>query len=226
MTGNGADPEVRAGGQTDPLAILQRIRQTTRRAPAEGEQCEMCGEAIPEQHSHVVNLDGRNLLCACRACYLLFAPEGAGGGRYRAVPERYLIIDGFELSPAEWDRLQIPVGVAFFFHNSAMGVVAAFYPSPAGATESLLPLDAWEGIAEANPIVKSLEPDVEALLIRTDRARTECFVVPIDACYELVGLLRMKWKGFDGGQEAHDEIGSFFSRLRERSREASAVGDS
>lgn len=226
MTGNGAGSGVSAENQTDPLAILQRIRQTTRRPPSEGEQCEMCGEAIPEHHSHVVNMDGRNLLCTCRACYLLFAPEGASGGKYRAVPERYLIVDGFALSPGEWDRLQIPVGVAFFFHNSAMAEVAAFYPSPAGATESLLPLDAWEGIAEANPIVKSLESDVEALLIRTDSERTECFVVPIDACYELVGLLRMKWKGFDGGQEAHNEIESFFSRLRERSREASAVGDS
>jgi hypothetical protein len=217
VNGNGA------ARQDSPLAILDRIRKTTRRAPPTGERCEMCGEAVPEQHSHVVNLDGRSLVCTCRGCYLLFTPDGAGGGKYRAVPERYLSITDFALAPGEWDRLQIPVGVAFFFHNSSLASFAAFYPSPAGATESLLPLDAWAAIETANPVVRSLVPDVEALLIRTDREYSECFVVPIDACYELVGLLRLKWKGFDGGQEAHDELDGFFSRLRDRAREVSTA---
>jgi hypothetical protein len=43
-------------------------------------------------------------------------------------------------------------------------------------------------------------------------------VVPIDACYELVGLVRMHWKGFDGGEEAWAAIGGFFDAVRERSR--------
>lgn len=211
MTGNGA-------GEVGSLDILQRIGR--RRAPQpSGERCEMCGDQIPDAHSHVVNLDARSLLCTCRACTLLFSSSGSGGGKFRAVPERYLSVPGFALSRGEWDALQIPVSVAFFFFNSSMGRIAAFYPSPAGATESLLPLDAWERIVEANPVVRTLEPDVEALLIRADREGTECFVVPIDACYELVGLLRSRWRGFDGGQEAHDALADFFGGLRERSRE-------
>ena len=45
------------------------------------------------------------------------------------------------------EEFQIPVGMAFFFFNSALGRVTGFYPSPAGATESLLPLAAWQAFA-------------------------------------------------------------------------------
>ncbi len=188
---------------TDPLAVLQRIRAAPRRPAAapSGEVCEVCGEAIPDEHGHVVDLHARQLLCSCRACYLLFTAEGAGGGHYRAVPERYLAFPEFELSATQWDSLQIPVSVAFFFINSELDRVAAFYPGPAGATESLLPFATWTDVVEANPRLATLVPDVEAFLVRADRAlpQTECFLVPIDACYELVGHLRLLWRGFDGG---------------------------
>ena len=101
---------------SDPLAVLQRIR--TPRPPAPrmevGEQCELCTEPIAEEHGHLVDLEGRSLLCACRGCYLLFTSEGAGGGHYRAVPDRYVAFPDFQLSPAQWESLQIPVSVAFF----------------------------------------------------------------------------------------------------------------
>jgi hypothetical protein len=45
--------------------------------------------------------------------------------------------------------------------------------------------------------------------------------VPIDACYELTGIVRRRWKGFDGGEEAWRDIGDFFARLRARSRTSS-----
>ena len=67
------------------------------------------------------------------------------------MPDRYLAFPDFELSPAQWDSLQIPVSVAFFFLNSSLGRVAAFYPGPAGATESELPLDTWAEVVAANP---------------------------------------------------------------------------
>jgi hypothetical protein len=168
----------------------------------------------------LVDVEARRLLCACRGCYLLFTPDGAGGGRYLAVPDRYLGLTDVRLSPAQWDALQIPVGVAFFFVNSTLSRVAAFYPSPAGATESLLPLDTWEELVGAHPALSTLQPDVEALLVRAEgdgASRAECYVVPIDACYELVGHLRRLWRGFDGGREAHDALDSFFDRVRARS---------
>ncbi|MGI8493200.1 MAG: DUF5947 family protein, partial [Acidimicrobiales bacterium] len=97
---------------------------------------------------------------------------------------------------------------------------AAFFPSPAGATECLLPLDAWAEVESANPILGCLEPDVEAALIRTPgrgaQDEIECFIVPIDSCYELVGRLRSLWRGFDGGREVHEAMDQYFTRLRER----------
>jgi hypothetical protein len=131
----------------DPLSVLARIRQSQpRERPRPGERCEMCATPIPDDHDHVVDLEQRSLQCTCRGCYLLFAPEGAGGSRYRAVPDRFLSFPDFALSPGQWDGLQIPVSVAFFFLNSTMERVAAFYPSPAGATESLLSLDTWDEV--------------------------------------------------------------------------------
>ena len=185
---------------------------------APGEACEMCAEPIGDGHSHVVNLDSRQIMCCCRACWLLFTHQGAAGGRYRAVPDRYLYDPGFKLGDGAWEALQIPVRVAFFFANSDLGKVAAFYPSPAGATESLLSLEAWADVVAANPVMTDLAPDVEALLVRRAGEGFECYLVPIDACYELVGLVRMHWKGFDGGEEAWAAIDGFFDAVRERSR--------
>lgn len=39
------------------------------------------------------------------------------------------------------------------------------------------------------------------------------YLVPIDACYEFVGRLRMLWRGFDGGQQAREFIDSFFAKV-------------
>jgi hypothetical protein len=205
-------------GAEDPLAVLQRIRETRPRpAVAPDEVCELCSEPISPVHNHLVDLRSRSLLCACRGCYLLFDREGAGGDHYRSVPDRYLSLAGYELSPAQWDRLQIPVSVAFFFLNSSLGRVAAFYPGPAGATESELPLEAWDEVVGDNPLLASMQPDVEAFLVRS-KGGTECYIVPIDACYELVGHLRLLWRGFDGGTEANKKLDEFFDDVRARAR--------
>jgi len=186
-----------------------------------GEVCEMCGQPIVDQHSHVVNVETRTLMCSCRACYLLFTHTGAAQGKYRAVPDRILSLNSFRLSNAQWAAMQIPVGMAFFFYNSGMKKMTAFYPSPAGATESTVPAEAWDEPVAANPVLAQLAPDVEALLIyrRRGEDRFQSFIVPIDSCYELTGKVRRYWKGFDGGEEVWREIEGFFANLRARSRD-------
>ncbi len=187
----------------------------------------MCGEPVADAHQHVVNLESRVLMCTCRPCYLLFTDQGAQL-RFRAVPDRYLSFPGFDLDGRQYDELEIPVGLAFLFTNSMLGKTIAFYPGPAGATESELPLVAWERIVTANPELTALLPDVEALLLRaSDRnaERFSCHLVPIDACYELVGTLRQLWRGFDGGNQVHEAIDAFFADVSARSRPASAVTD-
>jgi Family of unknown function (DUF5947) len=199
----------------EPVLQFRRLLQSAPPQPI-GQRCEFCDEPVGDTHSHVVDLERRGLLCVCRACYLLFTSPGAARGKYRAVPERYLHTPELVLSEAQWDEFQIPVGIAFFYHNSSQNRTIALYPSPAGATESALPVSAWEELATANPVLKSLQPDVEALLVSRLAGRMDAFVVPIDACYELVGRVRREWRGFGGGERAWSDIDGFFAALRDR----------
>lgn len=207
------------------LAGLRRII-SERPAPVVGERCEMCAEPIADDHPHVVNLESRALMCTCRGCYLLFTAEDAQL-RYRAVPDRYLPFPDFALDARQYDELEIPVGLAFLFNSSVLNRTVAFYPGPAGATESELPLEAWTRVVEANPQLSVLRADVEALLLRgTDRgSEFSCHLVPIDACYALVGQLRRLWRGFDGGTEAHQAMDDFFAEIAARSRPAPPIAE-
>lgn len=200
------------------LAVLSRIR-AARPEPSPYERCEMCGAPIADQHSHVVNVGTRSLLCSCRACYLLFAHDDASLA-YRAVPDRYLSF--LPLAAPVWEELELPVGTAFLFVNSALGRVVAFYPGPAGATESELSLEAWERVVAAAPSLATLQPDVEALLVHAADQTVEAFLVPIDVCYELVGHLRLQWRGFDGGQDVRRQLTEFFAQVRAKSRPATS----
>jgi hypothetical protein len=212
--------DITTGATGMALDVLQRFRKPR---PRPGEKCEMCAVPIADEHQHVVNLNGRALMCACRPCYLLFLPGGAGGGHYKAVPDRVVALPQGTLTRGEWEGLQIPVGMAFFFFSSTTNEVHGFYPGPAGATESLLPLDFWDRLKETNPVFETMESDVEAVLIRVQGdAEPVCFIVPIDACYELVGYLRMLWKGFDGGSEARETIEEYFAGVHARSKPAPA----
>lgn len=172
----------------------------------------MCTAQVAPEHGHVVDVEHRSLMCACRPCYLLFVK--GDNGRYRAVPDRYLVGPG--LTPQEWQGLGLPISTAFFLRgDSGLGV---FYPSPAGATECLLDLDVWSGLTRAHPMLGQARPEVEAILIRQVESDVECYLVPIDACYQLVGTVRLYWKGFDGGEEARERIDAFFADIRSKAK--------
>lgn len=200
------------------MDIIARILKNEPSKSVPEEQCDLCARPIGEEHSHLVDLKDRRLMCACRPCYLVFQPKGAAQGRYKTVPERYLWLKDLKLSNSTWDQFQIPIGLAFFFNNSVEKKTMAFYPGPAGAMESLLPLDAWSDLVSMRSELATMESDVEALLLRRERGGPEqYFIVPIDKCYELVGNIKLLWKGFDGGDEARAKIESFFSELQARS---------
>jgi hypothetical protein len=178
----------------------------------------MCREVLDGRrgHGHLVDSDKRSLLCACRACYLLFTHEGAAGGRYRAVPDRVRYDPDRPLTDADWNELQIPVAMAFFFVNSALGKVVAGYPSPGGPTECELDLSAWDRLAATHPLLGAIAPDVEAILVNRTEQGNEVFLIPIDLCYSLVGELRLLWQGFDGGAEVRAALATFLDGLRQR----------
>ncbi len=201
--------------RNNPFATLRRfIRE---RAPVES--CELCGAELTADHQHLIEPASRKLLCACGACAILF---GGQEGKYRRVPQRIRSLPDFRLSDAQWESLLIPINMAFFFRSSPAGRVIALYPSPAGATESLLALEAWEEIVERNPALREMEPDVEALLVNRigrerENGKAEYFLAPIDECYKLTGLIRARWRGLSGGAEVWEEIERFFAGLKERS---------
>ncbi len=180
---------------------------------AELEHCELCGAPIGASHSHVLELPARDLKCACRPCALLFE---RGDGRFRLVGDRRLRLPELALDDVMWERLRLPVDIAFFFRTDER--VLAFYPSPLGPTESLLELDAWSELELVNPILGTLAPDVEALLVNRVRGARQHWIVPIDECYALVGLIRTYWRGLTGGSAVSEQLERFFARLDTTSR--------
>ncbi|MGE7433842.1 DUF5947 family protein [Kitasatospora sp. NPDC001175] len=196
-------------------ALLRRLREP---APPQPERCGFCGVRLPSGHRHVVDTDDRALACTCPACAMLFETPGAAEGRYRKVPDRYLMDPAHELGRSDWESLQIPVSTAFFFRNTALRRLIALYPSPAGPTESELDPQTWEFTLGRTRLAGLLEPDVEALLLRRTTEGLQYFLVPIDVCYELVGRMRLHWQGFDGGSRARAELDSFFARVEQRAR--------
>ena len=164
------------------------------------------------------------LVCACDPCALLF--DGLERSKYKRVSRKIQFLANFAMTGAQWDSLIIPINLAFFFHSSIEGRTIAFYPSPAGAVESLLTLDAWNAIVASNPVLRRMQSDIEALLVnrigRNDAADTAAYyIAPMDDCYRLVGLIRAHWKGFSGGAEVWAEIDRFFTDLRGRSETVS-----
>lgn len=208
-----ADSNRRFNRSEAPLGALQRF---ARSAPPRAtlEHCDLCNEVVPSEHRHLLDLANRSLLCACRACALLFDKEGAGSGKYLLIPQRILALPDFQMSGGEWEELMIPVNMAFIYRGEKS--VAAFYPGPAGATESMLDLAQWNTLVDNNPILETMVHDVEALLINRVRGAREYYIVPIDSCYQLVGLIRISWRGLSGGEEVWKRILAFFADLRAR----------
>ena len=182
------------------------------RAPAE--RCELCAaELSPHpRHEHLFEPSSRQIHCSCTACAMLFPADAEK--RYRRVPRRLVYLDGFAMSDAQWESLAIPVNMAFLHTSSPGETVRAYYPSPAGATESMLTLEGWDQLVSDNPLLGDLLPDVEALLVNRVSGARDHYIAPIDRCYELVGLIRISWRGLSGGQEVWDRIEAFFTDLR------------
>ena len=202
-----------------------RLRQLVARGPAETTQraaadptevCELCTAPVPPEHRHLIDLDTRELVCACRACALLFDRTAAGNGHLRLVPDRRLGLDDFVMADELWERLRIPVEIAFFFASSRAERVMAYYPSPLGPTESHLTLDAWQELEGANPVLGTMQPDVEALLVNRARGARRQWLVPIDDPYRLVAVIRTTWRGLTGGSEVWQRLDAFFDDLDRR----------
>ncbi len=193
------------------LVALRRVAAR----PPRAQRCELCAAPTPDEHEHLVELRSRRLLCACAACAILF--DDAGAARYRRVPREIRELSGFEMDDVFWNGLSIPIGLAFLFRSTASGHAVGIFPSPAGPTESDIDEDAWRQLAALDARLGAMRPDVEALLVNRIRGARQYFIVPIDECYKLTGVVRRHWQGFTGGDALWDNIGLFFDGLKRRS---------
>jgi hypothetical protein len=187
-------------------SALRRLAQPSRPPAPAGERCDLCGESLPAEHRHVLDLDSGRAECACRACAILFDRGQAGGDHYRLIPERRVALG--RLDDRVLAALGIPVDLAFV--TVGAGGVSARYPSPAGLIASAPAPDAWALVSAALP---PLAPDVEALLLSRRHGH---WIVPIDDCFRLAARLREHWTGFQGGDAVWREIDRFFEDLGAR----------
>jgi hypothetical protein len=206
---------VAASGTMPNRPPFSTLRELARKR-TKVETCEMCSAEVAAEHQHLIDPAIRKLICACDACAILFS--GQSSAKYKRVPRDVRFLRDFQMSDAQWDNLMIPIEMAFIFRSSPNNRPVAFYPSPAGATESLLSLETWNDVENENPSLKKMQGDVEALLVnRVGAARgvqPEFYIAPIDECYKLVGLIRMHWRGLSGGTEVWREVAQFFAELR------------
>lgn len=188
---------------------LEALRRFARTRP-NLESCELCGAALENQHPHLLARGSGQIACSCDACAILFCSQS--GARFLRVPRRVVRLAQFDFDTATWDAMMLPIGLAFFLRK-ADGSAVALYPSPAGAMSSLLDLPRWDDLVCHHPTLMSVEPEVEALLCNRMGERHASFIAPLDVCYRLVGLIRMRWRGLSGGPHVWQAIAEFFEEL-------------
>ena len=212
---NRNNPPVEPSDSTQALAALRRFA----RSRSSAERCELCGSELAGEHMHLLERTSRQITCSCNACAILFC--GQQEARFLRIPHRILKIKNFRFTEVTWDAMMLPINLAFFLRQPH-GETSVFYPSPAGVMESLIAVPKWtELFPEGSPLA-AVECEVEALLINRIGDHEAYFVVPLDAAYRLVGLIRTSWRGLSGGPEVWKAIADFFAALE---REATSIDE-
>jgi hypothetical protein len=218
MTAANGGGDLSARGRATLVTGLRRfLREPPSRPPPpaparDGGHCELCPLSLAPEHRHLLHLVERRILCVCETCWAV----RSGDAEFRPVGNRTVWLEHFALSDEQWAAFQIPIGLAFFMVSAETGGVVALYPSPAGATESELDLDAWERVCAANPLLRDLQPDAEALIVNRLADPPQHAIAPIDTAYRLVGLIKSSWEGISGGRATEDAVAEFFDGLRAR----------
>jgi hypothetical protein len=186
------------------------VRKLRKFVAGPAERCDFCRARLSDAHGHLVETASLRLLCACPRCAEEMTGDAFG---YRRVERRQEALEGFAMADADWATLQIPIDVAFLFRPAAASPPVALFPGPAGATRSPLSAEVWADIAEKYPLLRDLDPGTEALLVNRSNGRRDYYRVSTDHCYALTGLMRSRWRGLAGGEEAWSAIDGYFAEL-------------
>lgn len=190
--------------------LLSKVGAKKRRSHGDRAECELCGADAGVRHPHLVDLDAQLVRCACTGCALLMESDGS---KLRRVPERVVRVSSLATADAAWRLLGVPVGVAFFVKSSRTDEVRAHYPGALGAVMSAVTPEAFAALEQAHPELRTMAPDVEALVVSRVEGAREHWITGVHRAYELAGRVRKKWKGFTGGAEVRKELSSFFGEL-------------
>jgi hypothetical protein len=198
------DNDRQDANSTGALSMLRRFARSRR----DVERCELCGSELSENHAHLLDRSSKQIACSCGACAILFC--GQENAKFLRIPQRILKLETFRFTALEWDAMMLPINLAFFLRQSDEKV-AVLYPSPAGVMESLIELPRWNELFIGHPCLCQVQPEVEALLVNRIGDQNAYFIIPIDAAYRLVGLIRTRWRGLSGGSDVWKAIADFFA---------------
>ena len=173
--------------------------------------CDLCRSEVNEKHRHLLELSSRQIWCDCDACCLLFSESGEN--RFRLIPQRVTKLE-IDFDDAAWTKLGIPIGLAYF-QIRAPDQWLVGYPSPAGAVMASVEEEARNVLLMANTLVESLQREVEALVINRTSTEHQAFIVPLDRCYQLIGIIRQNWEGWTGGPRINKQVDLYFDQLEE-----------
>lgn len=187
------------------LASLRAFAATRERPP----RCELCSTPLSPNHEHVLEPQAARLLCACSACARTLA--GTRADRPRRIESFVRRLSELELDDATWQKLGVPVGLAFFSLRGPSQDVVASLPGRAGIVETLVPPALWREAVTQHPSLQGFLPDVEAFLVRRTSAKRDYFRASIDHCFRLAGLLRSERWPISGPEPAL--VNQFFDDL-------------
>jgi hypothetical protein len=196
-----------------PAALPKPFRALGRFARTREERCELCAVTVAAQHQHLLDPRTREMLCACDGCALLF--DDSGATKLKRIPRDPRKLEGLALPEQVWSQV-LPVKLAFLYRSSFAGRPVAIFPSPMGATEAEVSAEHWAAILAGHPRLAGIADDVEALLVSRLGKEPETLLAPIDRCFALVGILRAKWQGINGGDEVWPEVRKYLATLREK----------
>lgn len=200
-----AGPEAHGGGglsaQAGPVGRMHEA----------GETCRMCGRPLGSEHRHVLEVTSRRrVIGVCLQCARQFDSDG---GRLRLIPSETHLLGGIHIPAAFAPQIAPPTRVVLFVRRSSTGRVVAMQPRPSGVADVPVPPEAWGALIEANPALREMQADVEALLIHCTGKEPRCYLAPIDVCFQLVGIIRVHGQGPAGGVEVWPHVERFFAGL-------------